>query len=156
MNRLSHILLNFFLLLPIFNAETDYNPLFLFHIVSSVGRNCTAVVINEKTLLTVASCISEPITVYAASFEKYNIKYIIRHPEFHYNELPDKFPMSDLAIIKLGGVITGTYRALIMEDWGRNIFNKRINNCEVAYWHSEIESIHKDIRRIAIKHFLVG
>lgn len=156
MRFLFHFLRISITFLPILSTELQLNPLYLFHIVSSNGKNCTAVVINEKTLLSVASCISEPITVYAASFEKHSIKYIKRHPEFRLSEVPGKFLMSDLAIIKLNSSIKEVYRAIPIENLGDVIFGNYLDDCEVAYWFSETDSIHKEIKRIVIKNLQIG
>lgn len=138
-----------------FQHPLPYYPLFLFHIVSSDGRNCTAVVINENFLLTVASCISEPIRVYGDSSINYSVQYIKRHPNFHFHDTTNKFRTYDLAIVKLG-FIGEIYRALPVENLHDFIFGRYIVNCEIAYWFSEADNVHKDIRRITFKHLQVG
>lgn len=139
-------------LFAITSAEEINKPLSFFYIVSSNGRNCTAVVISAKFLLTSASCIVEPIVVYADNYYRYPISDITRYPEFTASYDVNRTQAFDLALIELNKTFSdGSYRAVEVENLKDSISDGFGGKCKVFYWYSDADSIHSDLRIINIK-----
>lgn len=142
-----------FILISFTIAQEPINPLSIFHIAKPDGSNCTAVVVNEEYLLTAASCIMQPIIVYANNYDRYDVKEIKKHPEYNPKSDKNGIKANDLALIQLNKALpSGSYKILDNENLREVIFGSYGEQCQVLYWHSEIDSFHKALNSIPINY----
>lgn len=132
---------SFFSLFIFINAEEIKNP--YFHIASSDGGNCRAVAVGEKHLLTSASCVVEPIVVYADN-DKYSVRYVKKHPEFKLFHDGNKTVDNDVAVIGLNQSVNGSCMIMDIEDEEEDL---NPDLCETAYWYPK----NKELRVLSLK-----
>lgn len=112
----------------------DVNPVVSVYIASSTNSSCTGLVVDEKFLLTTASCLHEPVSIFTDK-ARHDVRMIERHPEYTKSDVQGQISSNDLALLELSKPLKyGTYKPIDVENLKEDIYAEDTEKCSSIYW----------------------